>query len=80
MVMIQESQDSGTMPKPLRIIGEPEKVENARRLVEEILQSREDHPPGGQRFGFPGGQYGIGQRSVGEVRCDYFLLALLFCI
>ena len=67
MVMIQESQDSGTLPKPLRITGDPEKVQNARRLVEEILQSREDHPPGGQRFGFPGGQYAIGQRSVGEV-------------
>lgn len=67
MVMIQESQDSGATPKPLRIIGEPDKVENARRLVEEILQSREDHPPGNQRFGFPGGQYGMGQRSVGEV-------------
>lgn len=67
MVMIQESQDSGAAPKPLRIIGEPEKVENARRLVEEILQSREDHPPGGRSFGFPGGQYGMSQRSVGEV-------------
>lgn len=70
MVMIQENQESGGQPKPLRIIGEPEKVENARRMVEDILQSREDHPPGGQRFGggFPG-QYGVGagQRSIGEV-------------
>ncbi|VDM13861.1 unnamed protein product, partial [Wuchereria bancrofti] len=46
MVMIQENQESGGQPKPLRITGDPEKVENARRMVEEILQSREDHPPG----------------------------------
>uniref|UniRef100_A0A915PJM8 K Homology domain-containing protein n=1 Tax=Setaria digitata TaxID=48799 RepID=A0A915PJM8_9BILA len=66
MVMIQENQESGGQPKPLRITGEPEKVENARRMVEEILQSREDHPPG--HFGFPG-SFGIGggQRSIGEV-------------
>lgn len=66
MVMIQENQESGGQPKPLRITGDPEKVENARRMVEEILQSREDHPPG--HFGFPG-SFGIGggQRSIGEV-------------
>ncbi|VDN86922.1 unnamed protein product [Brugia pahangi] len=66
MVMIQENQESGGQPKPLRITGDPEKVENARRMVEEILQSREDHPPG--HFGFPG-SFGMsgGQRSIGEV-------------
>ncbi|VDN03674.1 unnamed protein product [Thelazia callipaeda] len=66
MVMIQENQESGGQPKPLRITGDPEKVENARRMVEEILQSREDHPPG--HFGFPG-SFGLstGQRSIGEV-------------
>lgn len=74
MVMIQENQESSGQPKPLRISGDPEKVDNARRMVDEILNSREDHPPGGQRFGggggggFPGGQYGgMGQRSIGEV-------------
>lgn len=68
MVMIQENQESGGQPKPLRIIGDPEKVENARRMVEEIISSREDHPPGQQRFGFPG-PFGMGggQRSIGEV-------------
>lgn len=65
--MIQENQESGGQPKPLRITGEPEKVENARRMVEEILQSREDHPPG--RFNFLGLLgIGSGQRSIGEVR------------
>lgn len=81
MVMIQDTQESSGQPKPLRIIGDPDKVENARRMVEDILQSREDHPPGGgQRFGgnaFPGGIGGMaggggigaggGQRSIGEV-------------
>ncbi|MFH4980029.1 hypothetical protein AB6A40_006738 [Gnathostoma spinigerum] len=67
MVMIQENQESGGQPKPLRIIGDPEKVENARRMVEEILSSREDHPPGQRYGGFPG-QFGmVGQRSIGEV-------------
>ncbi|KHN81259.1 Far upstream element-binding protein 2 [Toxocara canis] len=70
MVMIQETQESGGQPKPLRIIGEPDKVDAARRMVEDILQSREDHPPG-QRFGggYPGGYGGMGggQRSIGEV-------------
>ncbi|MCP9265117.1 Far upstream element-binding protein 1 [Dirofilaria immitis] len=67
----QNGNDTGEsgkwgQPKPLRITGEPEKVENARRMVEEILQSREDHPPG--HFGFPG-SFGIssGQRSIGEI-------------
>lgn len=65
MVMIQDSQETSGAPKPLRIIGDPDKVANARRLVEEVLASRDDHPPG--QFGYPN-QYGMsGQRSLGEV-------------
>lgn len=72
MVMIQETQESGGQPKPLRIIGEPDKVDTARRMVEDILQSREDHPPGqGYGGGYARGGYGMGggggQRSIGEV-------------
>lgn len=76
MVMIQDNQESGGQPKPLRISGDPEKVENARRMVEEILQSREDHPPG--HFGFPG-SYGLGggQRSIGEVSLMSFIHCLV---
>lgn len=78
MLVVQENQESGCQPKPLRIMGDPEKVENARRMVEDILQSREDHPPG-QRFGgaFGGTQFSMpgAQRSIGEVcyRAFFFI-------
>ena len=81
--MIQDSQESSGQPKPLRIIGDADKVENARRMVEEILQSRDDQPPMQQRFnqygtmmgamggggggGGFGGGGGGGPRSIGEV-------------
>lgn len=66
MIMIQESQESGLGSKPLRIIGDPEKVEHAKRLVEEIINSRDDNPPG-QRFNAYGSMMGGGPRSIGEV-------------
>lgn len=73
MIMIQESQESGMNSKPLRIIGDPEKVEHAKRLVEEIINSRDDNPPSqrfnayGSMMGGGGGGGGGGPRSIGEV-------------
>lgn len=37
MMMIQETQDVTGAAKPLRIVGEPDKVENAKRLIENII-------------------------------------------
>lgn len=86
MIMIQESQEAGHGPKPLRIIGDPEKVEHAKRLVEDIINSRDDQPPTQQRFnsyGSPmsmggvggiGGGGGGGPKSIGEVVVIRFLL------
>ncbi|KRX78262.1 Far upstream element-binding protein 2 [Trichinella sp. T6] len=42
MVMIQESNQPSGLPKPLRIIGEPNKVEYAKQLIEEIMNSKHD--------------------------------------
>jgi far upstream element-binding protein len=73
MILIQESQEAGHGPKPLRIIGDPEKVEHAKRLVEDIINSRDDHPPSQQRFstygggGSPMAMTGGGPKSIGEV-------------
>ncbi len=89
MIMIQDSQESGGHPKPLRIIGDADKVENARRMVDEILQSREDQPPMQQRFnqygsmmgGAGGGGYGGGggPRSIGEVRFSLIFSRIWDC-
>ncbi|XP_066563813.1 far upstream element-binding protein 2 isoform X1 [Amia ocellicauda] len=43
MILIQDGSQSANMDKPLRIIGEPYKVQQARELVQEILRER-DHP------------------------------------
>ncbi|CAI4226920.1 unnamed protein product [Auanema sp. JU1783] len=43
MVMIQESQEVTGQAKPLRITGDVEKVETAKRLVLDLLNSREDN-------------------------------------
>lgn len=37
MMMIQDSQDVSNQPKPLRIIGDPDKVEGAKRLINDII-------------------------------------------
>ncbi len=94
MIMIQDSQEAGHGPKPLRIIGDPEKVEHAKRLVEDIINSRDDNPPTQQRFsnyGSPmsmggGGGMGGGPKSIGEVCICYFvqlekvLIVTVICI
>lgn len=53
MLLIQENQTVSSGPKPLRITGTPEKVENACRTIESIINSEDGRP-----------QYA---RSVGEV-------------
>lgn len=45
MVMIQENNQVTSGFKPLRIIGEPEKIENAKKLIEEVMNSKDDKPP-----------------------------------
>uniref|UniRef100_A0A915J1V6 K Homology domain-containing protein n=1 Tax=Romanomermis culicivorax TaxID=13658 RepID=A0A915J1V6_ROMCU len=45
MVMIQENNQVTSGYKPLRIIGEPDKIEVAKRLVEEVMYSKDDKPP-----------------------------------
>ncbi|CAJ0933821.1 unnamed protein product, partial [Mesorhabditis belari] len=37
MMMIQDTQEVTGTAKPLRIVGEPDKVENAKRLIENII-------------------------------------------
>uniref|UniRef100_A0A6Q2XBD3 K Homology domain-containing protein n=1 Tax=Esox lucius TaxID=8010 RepID=A0A6Q2XBD3_ESOLU len=48
MILIQDASQGVNMDKPLRIIGEPYKVEQAMELVQEILRER-DHPNFGER-------------------------------
>lgn len=45
MVMIQENNQVTSGFKPLRIIGEPEKIESAKRLIEEVMNSKDDKAP-----------------------------------
>ena len=46
MLMIQDSQEVTGQPKPLRITGDPDKVELAKRLVADVLSSRDDQSGG----------------------------------
>uniref|UniRef100_A0A8C9VKG5 KH-type splicing regulatory protein n=1 Tax=Scleropages formosus TaxID=113540 RepID=A0A8C9VKG5_SCLFO len=48
MILIQDSSQGPNMDKPLRIIGEPYKVQQAREMVMEILRER-DHAGFGDR-------------------------------
>ncbi|XP_022530214.2 far upstream element-binding protein 2 isoform X2 [Astyanax mexicanus] len=48
MILIQDASQGPNMDKPLRIIGEPYKVQQAREMVQEILRER-DHPGFGER-------------------------------
>ncbi|XP_061086265.1 far upstream element-binding protein 2-like [Conger conger] len=72
MILIQDGSQGPNMDKPLRIIGEPYKVQQARELVQEILRER-DQPGFGDRneFGSHMGGGGIDvpvpRHSVGVV-------------
>ncbi|XP_028828047.1 far upstream element-binding protein 2 [Denticeps clupeoides] len=52
MILIQDASQGPNIDKPLRIIGDPYKVQQAREMVQEILRER-DHPGFGER-----GEYG----------------------
>lgn len=54
--------------KPLRITGVPEKVENAKRIIEQLLSGDGTQPNIAQTLrGGSGGGGGGGPRSIGEV-------------
>uniref|UniRef100_A0A8C6LF38 KH-type splicing regulatory protein n=1 Tax=Nothobranchius furzeri TaxID=105023 RepID=A0A8C6LF38_NOTFU len=48
MILIQDASQPSNVDKPLRIIGDPYKVQQAKELVNEILRER-DHPGFGER-------------------------------
>uniref|UniRef100_A0A8C7H7C1 KH-type splicing regulatory protein n=1 Tax=Oncorhynchus kisutch TaxID=8019 RepID=A0A8C7H7C1_ONCKI len=58
MILIQDGSQPPNMDKPLRIIGDPYKVQQAKELVNEILRER-DHAGFGDRNNF-GNQMGGG--------------------
>lgn len=66
IILIQETQSAGMAPKPLRIMGDVDKVEYAKSLVEEIMNSKDDLPPG-PRQNFVHNDYGSSAKSIGEV-------------
>lgn len=71
LVMVQDSSMPSDMDKPLRITGSPENVEEARRMVQELLDSKDVFPPGqaGGAFSEYGTQRpGVQQSSVEELQ------------
>uniref|UniRef100_A0A1A7Z385 KH-type splicing regulatory protein n=1 Tax=Iconisemion striatum TaxID=60296 RepID=A0A1A7Z385_9TELE len=48
MILIQDASQPSNIDKPLRIIGDPYKVQQAKEMVNEILRER-DHPGFGER-------------------------------
>ncbi|XP_041099751.1 far upstream element-binding protein 2-like, partial [Polyodon spathula] len=68
MILIQDGSQSANMDKPLRIIGDPYKVQQAREMVMEILRER-DHGGFGERNEYGsrmgGGSGGGGSGSGG---------------
>ncbi|KAI6189601.1 hypothetical protein M3Y97_00026000 [Aphelenchoides bicaudatus] len=71
MLLIQDNQAVGTQPKPLRITGLAEKVEQAKRAIELLLSNDENNRMGGngggQQMLMQPNQQLNQQRSVGEV-------------
>uniref|UniRef100_A0A4W5R9Z0 KH-type splicing regulatory protein n=1 Tax=Hucho hucho TaxID=62062 RepID=A0A4W5R9Z0_9TELE len=74
MILIQDASQGPNMDKPLRIIGEPYKVEQAMELVQEILRERDqpgfgDRNEYGSRMGGGGGAMDVPvpRHSVGVV-------------
>ncbi|CDQ88945.1 unnamed protein product, partial [Oncorhynchus mykiss] len=69
MILIQDASQGPNMDKPLRIIGEPYKVEQAMELVQEILRERDqpgfgDRNEYGSRMGGGGGAMDVSEREV----------------
>ncbi|XP_051559839.1 far upstream element-binding protein 2-like [Myxocyprinus asiaticus] len=75
MILIQDASQGPNMDKPLRIIGDPYKVQQAREMVQEILRERDnsgfDRNEYGSHMGGGGGGGGIEvpvpRHSVGVV-------------
>ncbi|XP_018593872.1 far upstream element-binding protein 2-like [Scleropages formosus] len=72
MILIQDSSQGPNMDKPLRIIGEPYKVQQAREMVMEILRERDhagfgDRNEYGSRMGGGGMDVPVPRHSVGVV-------------
>ncbi|XP_072017668.1 far upstream element-binding protein 1-like isoform X2 [Amphiura filiformis] len=69
MVMIQDNSNQSDSNKPLRITGDPTKIEEAKRMVMELLDSKNDRGGGGGMGGGPpgtGGSFGeFGRRPPG---------------
>uniref|UniRef100_A0A8C7T2M6 K Homology domain-containing protein n=1 Tax=Oncorhynchus mykiss TaxID=8022 RepID=A0A8C7T2M6_ONCMY len=68
MILIQDASQGPNMDKPLRIIGEPYKVEQAMELVQEILRERDqpgfgDRNEYGSRMGGGGGAMDVSERG-----------------
>ncbi|XP_034766218.2 far upstream element-binding protein 2-like isoform X4 [Acipenser ruthenus] len=64
MILIQDGSQSANMDKPLRIIGDPYKVQQAREMVMEILRER-DHGGFGERSEY-GSRMGAGSGGGGS--------------
>lgn len=60
MLLIQDNQAVSSGPKPLRLSGYSEKVEQAKRIVEQLINSNEGNDASQ-------GMRSSGPRSVGEV-------------
>ena len=66
MLLIQENHQTSTGPKPLRITGSIEKVEQAKRVIEQLLSTEEGGTNVSHALRGSGGGGG-GPRSIGEV-------------
>ncbi len=66
MLLVQDSQAVSLQPKPLRITGFPDKVEQAKQIVERLMNEEQAGNGGGlgAMFATRGGG---GPRSIGEV-------------
>lgn len=58
MLLIQDNQQVSMGPKPLRITGTPDKVEHAKRVVEQLLNNEDGNAAQVVRSG---------PKSIGEV-------------
>ncbi|XP_037111597.1 far upstream element-binding protein 2 isoform X2 [Syngnathus acus] len=70
MILIQDGSQPPNVDKPLRIIGDPFKVQQAKEMVNEILREREgfgDRNEYGSRIGGSGIDIGVPRHAVGVI-------------
>ncbi|XP_017272322.1 far upstream element-binding protein 2 isoform X2 [Kryptolebias marmoratus] len=72
MILIQDASQPSNIDKPLRIIGDPYKVQQAKEMVNEILRERDhagfgDRNEYGSRMGGGGIEIAVPRQSVGVV-------------